>query len=72
MSGSELPMHPSYDPQSLLNAQPVMVAVIDPATRFNFKMKRGFSGSEISPDEAVTKQLPDVRRRVPSVRCLRR
>jgi len=32
MSGSELPMHPSYDPQSLLNAQPVMVAVIDPAS----------------------------------------
>ena len=31
MSGSELPMRPSYDPQSLLNAQPVMVAVIDPA-----------------------------------------
>jgi two-component system, cell cycle sensor histidine kinase and response regulator CckA len=32
MSGSELPMLPSYDPQSLLNAQPVMVAVIDPAS----------------------------------------
>ncbi|HKY73391.1 MAG TPA: ATP-binding protein [Nitrospira sp.] len=32
MSGSELPMLPSYDAQSLLNAQPVMVAVIDPAT----------------------------------------
>ncbi|HET7909506.1 MAG TPA: response regulator [Nitrospira sp.] len=32
MSGSELPMRPSYDPQSLLNAQPVMVAVIDPAS----------------------------------------
>jgi two-component system, cell cycle sensor histidine kinase and response regulator CckA len=31
MAGSELPMRPSYDPQSLLNAQPVMVAVIDPA-----------------------------------------
>jgi two-component system, cell cycle sensor histidine kinase and response regulator CckA len=25
-------MHPSYDPRSLLNAQPVMVAVIDPAS----------------------------------------
>jgi two-component system, cell cycle sensor histidine kinase and response regulator CckA len=32
MSRSELPMKPSYDPQSLLNAQPVMVAVIDPAS----------------------------------------
>jgi signal transduction histidine kinase len=32
MSGAELPMRPSYDPQSLLNAQPVMVAVIDPAS----------------------------------------
>ena len=32
MAGSELPMRPSYDPQSLLNAQPVMVAVIDPAS----------------------------------------
>jgi two-component system, cell cycle sensor histidine kinase and response regulator CckA len=33
MPGSELPMlRPSYDPQSLLNAQPVMVAVIDPAS----------------------------------------
>jgi len=32
MSRSELPMRPSYDAQSLLNAQPVMVAVIDPAT----------------------------------------
>ena len=32
MSGSELPMRPSYDAQSLLNAQPVMVAVIDPAS----------------------------------------
>ncbi|HEX6949923.1 MAG TPA: hypothetical protein VF127_10010, partial [Nitrospira sp.] len=32
MSGTELPIRPSYDPQSLLNAQPVMVAVIDPAT----------------------------------------
>lgn len=32
MSRSELPMRPSYDPQSLLNAQPVMVAVIDPAS----------------------------------------
>ena len=32
MSGSELPMLPSYDAQSLLNAQPVMVAVIDPAS----------------------------------------
>jgi len=31
MSGTELPIRPSYDPQSLLNAQPVMVAVIDPA-----------------------------------------
>jgi two-component system cell cycle sensor histidine kinase/response regulator CckA len=30
--GTELPMRPSYDPQSLLNAQPVMVAVIDPAS----------------------------------------
>ena len=32
MPRSELPMIPSYDPQSLLNAQPVMVAVIDPAS----------------------------------------
>ncbi|HTL62370.1 MAG TPA: response regulator [Nitrospira sp.] len=32
MAGTELPMRPSYDPQSLLNAQPVMVAVIDPAS----------------------------------------
>ena len=32
MSRSELPMRPSYDAQSLLNAQPVMVAVIDPAS----------------------------------------
>ena len=32
MSHSELPMRPSYDAQSLLNAQPVMVAVIDPAS----------------------------------------
>ena len=32
MPGSELPMRPQYDPQSLLNAQPVMVAVIDPAS----------------------------------------
>ena len=32
MAGSELPMRPSYDAQSLLNSQPVMVAVIDPAS----------------------------------------
>ncbi|HEY7533183.1 MAG TPA: hypothetical protein VH681_10440, partial [Nitrospiraceae bacterium] len=32
MAGSELPIRPSYDPKSLLNAQPVMVAVIDPAS----------------------------------------
>src|SRR5689334_2514234 len=32
MDGTELPMRPSCDPQSLLHAQPVMVAVIDPAS----------------------------------------
>lgn len=32
MAGSHIPVRPSYDPQSLLNAQPVMVAVIDPDT----------------------------------------
>lgn len=30
MGDSSTPLRPSYDPQTLLNAQPVMVAVIDP------------------------------------------
>ncbi|HEX8750602.1 MAG TPA: ATP-binding protein [Nitrospira sp.] len=42
MSRSELPMRPLYDPQSLLNAQPVMVAVIDPASyTIQFQNKTG-------------------------------
>jgi len=42
MAGSELPMRPSYDPQSLLNAQPVMVAVIDPSSyKIQFQNKTG-------------------------------
>ena len=42
MAGSELPMRPSYDPQSLLNAQPVMVAVIDPSSyTIQFQNKTG-------------------------------
>lgn len=32
MAESGAPSRPSYDPQALLNAQPVMVAVIDPAS----------------------------------------
>lgn len=32
MAGSDKTSRPSYDPQSLLNAQPVMVTVIDPAS----------------------------------------
>ncbi len=32
MAGSDVSIRPSYDPQSLLNAQPVMVAVIDPVS----------------------------------------
>lgn len=32
MASSDLSVRPAYDPQSLLNAQPVMVAVIDPDT----------------------------------------
>jgi signal transduction histidine kinase len=32
MAETAPPRRPSYDPQALLNAQPVMVAVIDPAT----------------------------------------
>ena len=32
MAGSDASSRPSYDPQTLLNAQPVMVTVIDPAS----------------------------------------
>lgn len=42
MAGSEIPLRPLYDPQSLLNAQPVMVAVIDPASyTIQFQNKTG-------------------------------
>jgi two-component system, cell cycle sensor histidine kinase and response regulator CckA len=42
MAGSDSSLRPAYDPQSLLNAQPVMVAVIDPVSyRVQFQNETG-------------------------------